>query len=220
MRVYDELQALLAVFEEKKLSYALCGGVAVRECRYDVDGGRIPFGLGTPEERVVWRISKVDGRDLLPLDLLLVNDTLADAWEISRGRRVGEPALADRLERRSCGDEAPRRTPTGPSRPPKLRFLRRAGRRPQLMRSTCLPRRSGNASRTSRSSTSWASGSETSVGWESIGISNPPRRRRARTPPVPFRDVTCISLGFSGNLRASRCAVRGHLARRSLRGFE
>ena len=53
----------------------------------------MPFGIGGPHERVVHRISKVEGRDVLTLDLLIVSAVLDEVWKTReafewRGRNV------------------------------------------------------------------------------------------------------------------------------------
>jgi hypothetical protein len=108
MDLYSELLALLDVLEKESIEYALCGGVAVAFHGYPrftkdidilvrpqdlprvkeavarrgfvLDSGRLPFGLGTRNEREVHRISKVEGKEVLTLDLVLVNQVLDDVW--------------------------------------------------------------------------------------------------------------------------------------------
>lgn len=106
--LYDELLRLAEALARHGIEYALCGGMAlavhghprftkdidllvrdedlekirraVGERGFTVEGGRIPFAAGRPEERVVHRVSKVDGREVLTLDLLVVNAQLEDVW--------------------------------------------------------------------------------------------------------------------------------------------
>jgi hypothetical protein len=108
MDFYDELRGLVAALEEHHVEYAICGGVALAFHGYprftkDIDllippterdrvleiaerrgfldpAGRIPFENGE-----VYRTSKIVGTDILTLDLLLVNTSLADVWN---GREV------------------------------------------------------------------------------------------------------------------------------------
>ena len=49
------------------IPYALCGGM-------------IPFDMGKPHERKVFRISKVMGREVLTVDLLLLPAFLNEVW--------------------------------------------------------------------------------------------------------------------------------------------
>ena len=47
---------------------------------FTLEGGRIAFGIGTPSERELYRISKASGAEALTLDLLLVGPSLASVW--------------------------------------------------------------------------------------------------------------------------------------------
>jgi len=110
MNLYDELMALVTALE--KAEYALCGGVAlafhgyprftkdidllvraedlqkVREavaaCGFKIEGGRVPFRLGKPDEQIIHRVSKIQGHEALTLDLMIVNPGLEEIWR-SRG---------------------------------------------------------------------------------------------------------------------------------------
>lgn len=103
MDLYDELTAVVRVFAENDFDYAICGGIAVAFHGYerftqDIDilvreddldrahallegagfldqSGRIPF-----RHHDLYRVTKFDGPDYLLVDLLVVNDTLEDAW--------------------------------------------------------------------------------------------------------------------------------------------
>jgi hypothetical protein len=115
MDPYDELLGIIDALSLAGREYAVCGGIAlaihghprftkdidllvrgedleairkaVAARGFTVEGGRIPFGLGRPDERVVYRVSKVAGRDVLTLDLLLVNRTLEEVWADRRVAR-------------------------------------------------------------------------------------------------------------------------------------
>ncbi len=91
------------------IPYALCGGMAVVLHGYprltrDIDllirqsdltgardvlaaigftipGGMIPFDVGKPHERKIFRISKVIGTELLTVDLLLLPAFLNEVWD-------------------------------------------------------------------------------------------------------------------------------------------
>lgn len=103
MDLYDELSAVVRVFAENEVAYAICGGIAVAFHGYerftkDIDilireedldrthkivekigfldsSGRIPF-----KEHDLFRVTKSDGPDFLTLDLLVVNDILEKVW--------------------------------------------------------------------------------------------------------------------------------------------
>ncbi len=112
MNLYEELVGLVTVLEDSGLDYALCGGVALAfhghprftkdidllvrkedlekvrkaaaKCGFTVEGGRLPFRLGKPDEQIIHRVSKVSGTEILTLDLLLVSPGLEEVWN-SRG---------------------------------------------------------------------------------------------------------------------------------------
>lgn len=100
---------MVARLEQAGVDYALCGGVAVTihgfvRATRDIDllvaeqdverilellrpeGWRFPaipmtFDRGTPKERVVQRVSKIQGEQVLVLDLLVVGPAFRSAWE-------------------------------------------------------------------------------------------------------------------------------------------
>ena len=112
MNLYEELLELVDLLEESGFDYAICGGVAlalhghprftkdidllVREedlervrkavarRGFTVEGGRVPFRLGKPDEQIMHRVSKVSGSEILTLDLILVSPALEEIWS-SRG---------------------------------------------------------------------------------------------------------------------------------------
>lgn len=109
MNLVDELRSVVARLEQAGVDYALCGGVAVTihgfvRATRDIDllvaeqdverilellrpeGWRFPaipmtFDRGTPKERVVQRVSKIQGEQVLVLDLLVVGPAFRSAWE-------------------------------------------------------------------------------------------------------------------------------------------
>lgn len=109
MDLYEELVGLIDSLKKEGLEYALCGGIAVafygysrftkdidilirpedldqilktiKDRGYSIEGGLMPFDWGKPSQREIYRISKVEGQELLTLDLLLVNKNLQDVWE-------------------------------------------------------------------------------------------------------------------------------------------
>jgi hypothetical protein len=106
--IYDELRGLIAILDEQKIDYALCGGMAMgvygrarttidigllilsesleaviavaKNLGYNIRGKDLTFANGAIEIR---RMSKIDpeSRDLLPLDLLLVTPELRPIWD-------------------------------------------------------------------------------------------------------------------------------------------
>ena len=105
--IYDEFRRLVEVFEEQRVDYALCGGMAMAvhkrprmtididilippkflervipiasELGYNIRGNDLSFAQGAVEIR---RVSKIDADsgDLLSLDFLLVTPQLQGVW--------------------------------------------------------------------------------------------------------------------------------------------
>lgn len=121
MDLYEEFLGLIDVLEKHKIDYAVCGGVAVaihgyprftkdidilirkqdldrvleviKERKFTVQSGKIPFGVGGPDEREVYRVLRIDGRDVLVLDLMVVSKGLRPVWNdrelaVWRGKRL------------------------------------------------------------------------------------------------------------------------------------
>ena len=106
--IYEELKRLVELLNRAEVPYALCGGMAVafhgyarftkdidvlvrledvehvtelvRRLGYTLSTGPLPFGTGTAQRREVHRISKVEGDDLLSLDLVVVTPALEAVW--------------------------------------------------------------------------------------------------------------------------------------------
>jgi hypothetical protein len=107
----DELEGIVDAFERERVSYALCGGLALgfhgfvratkdidvlvseselarameiaRALGFDVPARKITFGLRTATPREVQRVSKLDPDtgELLTLDLMVVSPDLEDVWQ-------------------------------------------------------------------------------------------------------------------------------------------
>lgn len=110
--LYTEFYALTDALSAANVPFAVCGGVAVAIHGYprftrDIDllirpedeqlaldvaaqrqflfeGGRLPMGQGVACDWEIVRVSKIVGRDLLALDLLLVGPSIQSVWD-SRG---------------------------------------------------------------------------------------------------------------------------------------
>jgi hypothetical protein len=108
MDLVAELFGLIESLNAAGVEYAVCGGIALAihghpRFTQDIDllvqdtdlarvqsiaaargfsiaGGRISFGVGTPNVRELVRVSKSLGRDVLTLDLLIVGSALKGAW--------------------------------------------------------------------------------------------------------------------------------------------
>lgn len=110
-----DLRNVLDALHASGVDYALCGGMAVnvhghvrattdldfmisesdrervldvlRPLGYRFVAGPIPFDSGTPKERVLHRASRIDGEEMLTVDLLVVTPVLEDVW---RSREIFE----------------------------------------------------------------------------------------------------------------------------------
>ena len=102
------LDAIVAALAAAGVPYALCGGfavnlhghvratrdidllvertdldrarVALRPLGFTLDAGPIPFAVGTPRERELHRVSRVDEGALTTIDLLVVTPVLESSW--------------------------------------------------------------------------------------------------------------------------------------------
>ncbi len=54
---------------------------ALRPLGFTLDAGPIPFAIGTPRERELHRISRVDDGALTVIDLMIVTPILEASWE-------------------------------------------------------------------------------------------------------------------------------------------
>lgn len=103
-----ELVNVVRAFDAGDVPYALCGGLAVvlhgfpratkdidflvlagdverarevlRPLGYVLEAGPMAFRTGKPEEQHIHRVSRVEGRDLITIDLLLVGPSLDEVW--------------------------------------------------------------------------------------------------------------------------------------------
>ncbi len=108
MDLIEELLGLVAALHAGRIDYAVCGGIALaihghprftqdidllvqaadrerlvgvaRTCGFTLEGIPLRFGAGTPNEREMTRLTKVDGRDHLTLDLLFAGRALGRVW--------------------------------------------------------------------------------------------------------------------------------------------
>jgi len=108
LNLVDELRQVTSTLASSGVEYAICGGCAVVIYGYvratkDIDllvkeedvervfellarlgftlrAGPIPFSVGTPEERRLYRATKVMGNDSLTIDLVVVTPVLEEAW--------------------------------------------------------------------------------------------------------------------------------------------
>jgi hypothetical protein len=109
MDLKRELLGVVGALNEARVPYALCGGLAVVLHGYprltrDIDllvrkqdldtaskaleavgftipGGLIPFDLGKPHQREVFRVSKQVDDELITVDLLLLPGFLKEVWK-------------------------------------------------------------------------------------------------------------------------------------------
>ncbi len=109
MDLYDEFFSLIEAFDAAAVPYAVCGGIAVAIHGYprfteDIDllihpsdeqralqvaaarqftleGGRLPMGEGEDSKWEIVRVSKIVGKSLLTLDLMLAAEEVRLAWD-------------------------------------------------------------------------------------------------------------------------------------------
>lgn len=105
MNIVDELYAITAALREAGVPYAVCGGIAVTvygvtrttkdidiviarehlspalaavaKLGYDIPAGPMTFGAGTPNERHVQRVNKIEQNQHLVIDLLIAEAAYA-----------------------------------------------------------------------------------------------------------------------------------------------
>jgi len=103
-----ELEAVVDALTRAQVEFAICGGIAgtihgaprftkdldflvpgasveralcaAREVGYDLPARPMVFDAGTPRERRIQRVTKIEGEESLTLDLVLVEPSLADVW--------------------------------------------------------------------------------------------------------------------------------------------
>ncbi|MCX5745788.1 MAG: hypothetical protein NT062_25205 [Proteobacteria bacterium] len=108
MNLIAELEAVLDALARAGVEHAICGGFAVnihghvRATRdidllipsahlaaaktvlatigFDITAGPIPFGIGTPHHRILHRVSRLDARTLLTIDLMVVTPIFEPVW--------------------------------------------------------------------------------------------------------------------------------------------
>lgn len=109
LNIKEELFSITDALDSAGVKYAACGGIAVAVHGYprstlDIDllvlkkdveraveavrplgfvlpAGIIPFDVGKPTERRIFRVSKPAGEELLTLDLLIVTPLLRAVWQ-------------------------------------------------------------------------------------------------------------------------------------------
>ncbi|MEP3478337.1 MAG: nucleotidyl transferase AbiEii/AbiGii toxin family protein [Fuerstiella sp.] len=118
MDLIDELGQITTAFNEAEIEFALCGGLAmaahgliratedidvivrsedlssartaVASCGFTILGGEIPLRVGTTDEGLIFRVSKVIGAELLPLDIMLVTPAYETIWQTRTFASIGE----------------------------------------------------------------------------------------------------------------------------------
>ena len=156
--IRQELLNVVGALDDAGVPYALCGGLAVvlhgfpratkdidllilpenldsvraalRPAGYILEAAPMTFQRGKPEEQRIHRVSRVENREIITVDLLLVGPFLTDVWEareafdvngvrlvaasraglLKMKRSAGRPqdiADVERLEHRTDGDNGP-----------------------------------------------------------------------------------------------------------------
>ena len=108
MDLYDEFFSLIEAFDAAAVPYAVCGGIAVAihgfprftedidllihpsdeqralqaaaARQFTLEGGRLPMGNGEDSKWEIVRVSKIVGKSLLTLDLMLAAEEVQLAW--------------------------------------------------------------------------------------------------------------------------------------------
>ncbi len=121
MELVQEFERIIDALAGRGVEHAVCGGLAVAihghpratrdidllllerdlpaaleavgQSGYILEGGLLRFGIGTPEERHVFRVSRASGPDLMTLDLLLVRDPDDPIWTSRERTRWREREL-------------------------------------------------------------------------------------------------------------------------------
>ena len=106
--IRQELLTVVRALERAEVPYALCGGLAValhgfpratkdidilvlpedleagrvalRPAGYVLEAAPMTFQTGQPEEQRIHRVSRVEDREIITVDLLLVGPFLVDVW--------------------------------------------------------------------------------------------------------------------------------------------
>ncbi len=107
--VVAEFESLIEALASRGIDHAVCGGFAVnihghvrstrdidllvrresldavqavaRDLGFTIAAGPISFGVGTPAERELHRVTKFEGQAFLTLDLLVVTEVFEDVWK-------------------------------------------------------------------------------------------------------------------------------------------
>lgn len=121
MDLLEQFDRVVAALDAAGVAYALCGGLAVnvyghvratmdidvllppeqvdralaalRPLGYDLDAGVLPFDAGSPNERAIRRVTRLEDGDFLCVDMVLVTPVFRDVWASRtavpwRGRRL------------------------------------------------------------------------------------------------------------------------------------
>ena len=112
MDLIEELIGLCSAFDAAGVEYAVCGGIALAihghprftkdidilirandleralaaaaKIGFILEGGKITFRTGTPDERSMFRVSRARGSHLITLDLLLAGPAYESVWRSRR----------------------------------------------------------------------------------------------------------------------------------------
>ena len=112
MDLYEQFAGLIDELASRRIDYAVIGGIAVaihgyarftkdidllvrpedldsvreaaRARGFTIEAGFIPFGVGTAHAHECFRISRIEGRQVLSLDLMIVNAEFEDVWRERR----------------------------------------------------------------------------------------------------------------------------------------
>ncbi len=109
MDISVELKSLVQALNDAGVKFAVCGGLSLiihgfvratmdidllipndqiekalevaKSVGFWIPSERMPFKPNSPQQMEIWRVSKAQGPDLLPLDLIIVTPVLEAVWE-------------------------------------------------------------------------------------------------------------------------------------------
>lgn len=121
MKLKEELLKIASCFEQSKIDYAICGGLAVvihgyprmtkdiviliqpdtlvrakeylAKIEYDLEAGMFRFHSGTSKESLMYRVSRAVGTELTTLDLMMVAPVFEKVWADRESIQLGSQTL-------------------------------------------------------------------------------------------------------------------------------
>ncbi len=82
--IVEELKILISQLDERQIDYALCGGLALAiydRARATADIDLLILAESLPDVIEIRRVSKIDQKIVLSLDMLLVTPQIQEIWD-------------------------------------------------------------------------------------------------------------------------------------------